>query len=691
MKPFIKTLLFLILPICMRSQNTFFYTPDTKQEADSLGLILQTTKNDVLKMSLYKDLAFFYSEINRDSSLFFAEQQLALANKLGQKLWQAAGLTQIGYLAQRLNNYPKSLVSLTEAAKIAEEETNESACLLPAKFSGDGDAHHARLVILSTVYQQTGFLFGVLGINERAPPYYQKALKIAQIFDDKVSLGDINMNFGEFYLRAKKPDSAYIVEKTALQYSEISGYKQFQGFMLRVIGQAFLQKGKLDSAKIYLLEAVQASQIQQTLADEADSYIPLAELYKSAGQSDSSLFYAKKSLKIYQKVGVPAGMNNAYASISAAYQLQGKVDSAFLYLKIAKAFGDSLSKAEIQKIYQFQNIDFSYKIKLQEAEKKQADRLNTLKFYGLLGALALFSFAGLFLYRNNRQKQQVNEALQQQKQKVESALSQLKATQTQLVQSEKLASLGELTAGIAHEIQNPLNFVTNFSELSVDLAKELQEEIEKPDLDKDLVKDLAADLSQNQEKINHHGKRASSIVKGMLEHSRASTRIKEPTDVNALADEYLRLAYHGLRAKDKDFNATMETHFDAALPKINIIPQDIGRVILNLVNNAFYAVTQRTKRNVASYEPTVTVSTQKLENGVEVRVKDNGTGMPETVKAKIFQPFFTTKPTGQGTGLGLSLAYDIVTKGHGGSLTTESAEGVGTEFVIFLPFKTNGS
>jgi signal transduction histidine kinase len=283
--------------------------------------------------------------------------------------------------------------------------------------------------------------------------------------------------------------------------------------------------------------------------------------------------------------------------------------------------------------------------------------------------------------------------LKEEKSKTDQAITELKATQTQLIQKEKLASLGELTAGIAHEIQNPLNFVNNFSELSVDLAKELKEEIDKveiPEKDKDYIGEILTDLTSNQEKINHHGKRASSIVKGMLEHSRASTGVKEMTDINALADEYFRLSYHGLRAKDKGFNATMETDFDKNLPKINVIPQDMGRVLLNLFNNAFYAVHQRQQLSESlklseSYTPSVFLTTQLIDNQIVIKVKDNGTGMPESVRAKVFQPFFTTKPTGQGTGLGLSLAYDIVTKGHGGNLEVISKENEFTEFMIKLP------
>jgi len=262
------------------------------------------------------------------------------------------------------------------------------------------------------------------------------------------------------------------------------------------------------------------------------------------------------------------------------------------------------------------------------------------------------------------------------------AINKLKSTQAQLIHAEKMASLGELTAGIAHEIQNPLNFVNNFSELSNELIDEMNEEFDKGDIEE--AKAIASDIKQNLEKINHHGKRAADIVKGMLQHSRASSGQKEPTDINALADEYLRLAYHGLRAKDKSFNAGFKTEFDESLPKINIILQDIGRVLLNLINNAFYAVNERSKKGEEGYKPTVSVSTAKVGDKLEIKVADNGHGVPKNIKEKIFQPFFTTKPTGQGTGLGLSLSYDIV-KAHGGELNVESKEGEGTAFFIQLP------
>ena len=272
---------------------------------------------------------------------------------------------------------------------------------------------------------------------------------------------------------------------------------------------------------------------------------------------------------------------------------------------------------------------------------------------------------------------------------LKNSLNQLQSTQAQLIQSEKMASLGELTAGIAHEIQNPLNFVNNFSEVNKELLIELKDEIKKGNLDE--VTAIAHDIESNSEKINHHGKRADAIVKGMLQHSSSGSGKKEPTDINVLADEYLRLAFHGLRAKDKSFNATVKTDFDkslsadeAGIDTINIIPQDIGRVILNLINNAFYVVNEKSKQNIPGYEPTVEVSTKKEGNKVFISVKDNGNGIPQKILDKIFQPFFTTKPSGQGTGLGLSLSYDII-KTHGGELKVETKEGEGSEFIIQIP------
>ena len=311
---------------------------------------------------------------------------------------------------------------------------------------------------------------------------------------------------------------------------------------------------------------------------------------------------------------------------------------------------------------------------------KSENKIAALTKYFSVGIAALVLLLAGVLYYRFKAKQKANKVL-------ETTLSNLKSTQSQLIQSEKMASLGELTAGIAHEIQNPLNFVNNFSEVNKELVDELQQELKAGKID-DAI-EISNDIKVNEEKINHHGKRADAIVKGMLQHSSSGSGKKEPTDINALADEYLRLAYHGLRAKDKSFNATMKTDYDATIGNINIIPQDIGRVILNLISNAFYVVNEKSKQNFAGYEPTVTITTASGQpptggRSIVIKVSDNGGGIPQKVLDKIFQPFFTTKPTGQGTGLGLSLSYDIV-KAHGGELQVKTMEGEGSEFIISLP------
>jgi len=276
-----------------------------------------------------------------------------------------------------------------------------------------------------------------------------------------------------------------------------------------------------------------------------------------------------------------------------------------------------------------------------------------------------------------------------QRNELQETVKELQATQAQLIQQEKLASLGELTAGIAHEIQNPLNFVNNFSEVSMELIDEMEEELAKGDTEE--VMAIATDIKNNLEKIRHHGKRADGIVKGMLQHSRASSNVKEPTNINTIADEYFRLAYHGLRAKDKSFNAELVSNLDPNLPVINIVSQDVGRVLLNMFTNAFYAVHDKKRSAAEDYKPKVEVSTKNIHTlsggpyGIEIKVKDNGSGIPDAIKDKIMQPFFTTKPAGEGTGLGLSLSYDIIVKAHKGKIDINSKEGEGTEFIITLP------
>ncbi|MDX1471354.1 MAG: ATP-binding protein, partial [Flavobacteriaceae bacterium] len=305
-----------------------------------------------------------------------------------------------------------------------------------------------------------------------------------------------------------------------------------------------------------------------------------------------------------------------------------------------------------------------------------ADKALTIAEFKLERTEKVKRTTAILLEETIEELEQKRKAIEESNQALEKSLSELKSAQAQLIQSEKMASLGELTAGIAHEIQNPLNFVNNFSEVSSELIEDIDEELEEGEIDE--VKAILKDIKENLLKINHHGKRADSIVKGMLQHSRNSSGEKEPTDINQLVEEYLNLAYHGLRAKDKGFSSNIETDFDKSIGKISIVPSDIGRVILNLINNAFYAVNEKKKENTEGYQPKVEIITENHEQNVLIKVIDNGNGIPNSVVDKIFQPFFTTKPTGQGTGLGLSMSYDII-KAHGGELNVRTEEGVGSE------------
>ena len=370
----------------------------------------------------------------------------------------------------------------------------------------------------------------------------------------------------------------------------------------------------------------------------------------------------------------------SYTALSEYHKAAGNNDSAVKYQSLIIKINDSLFNSK--QAQQFQNIDFDEQQRQHQIEAAKSAYRNKLRTEVLIAGLIIFLFLAVILLRNNRHRKKANALLSRQKKELQSALATLKATQKQLIQSEKMASLGELTAGIAHEIQNPLNFVNNFSEVNTELLEEMKQEIDKGNFQQ--AKAIADDIIENEEKIIHHGKRADAIVKGMLQHSRSGSGQKELTDINTLADECLRLSYHGMRAKDKSFNVEIKTDFDNSIGAINIIPQDIGRVLLNLFTNAFYAVTEKKKQVGDGYEPIISVSTKKLTDKIELRVRDNGNGIPQKVLDKIFQPFFTTKPTGQGTGLGLSLSYDII-KAHSGELKAETKENEGAEFIIQLP------
>ena len=672
----------------------FIYAQRTR--IDSLVQESRTEQNDTLRMILYGGLSNSYSELDADSGYWYAEKMFQLAKKMDLKLEEAHALAEIGYAQLNMANYPRSLQSLLSAIVLAEDPKSERNVLPPGfpvsdEFSNRGAAPHIqRFQKLARIYQYAGILYANANYYKKSLFYFEKAIGYATKAGNHHLLCIIYVAMGRSYLATNQTDSALIVEQRSLEEANKVGYKRYLGSIYLNIGRIYAAKGNKHLAFQYFKKGLAASTEFGYYRGIVASDLAIADFFRQEGKTDSSLHYIRSSHPVAEYLMVPDLLLRVYAAYANYYKTAGDNDSAVKYQSFIIKINDSLFSAK--QTQQFQNIDVDEQQRLQHIEVAKSVYRNKLKMYALLVGLAVFLFIALIFWRNSQQRKKANALLSWQKKELENTLITLKATQSQLIQSEKMASLGELTAGIAHEIQNPLNFVNNFSEVNCELIEEMKQEIDKGKLAE--IKTLAESIDENEQKIIFHGKRADSIVKGMLQHSRSSSGQKELTDINTLADEYLRLAYHGLRAKDKSFNATMKTDFDESIGKISIIPQEIGRVILNLITNAFYAVTEKSASASSAgqtYEPTVTVATKCLlpplggsRGASQIKVTDNGNGIPQKVLDKIFQPFFTTKPTGQGTGLGLSLSYDIV-KAHGGEIIVNTKENEGTEFIISLP------
>jgi two-component system NtrC family sensor kinase len=634
---------------------------------DSLRRSLLVAKEDTTKIALLMELGSWYSMTKPDSSLILFREGLVLARQAKLADWEAYFIKGEGLLQMRMFNYPEALKSFLTAIKIFESLHEEQE--------------------LAFALNQIGEIYYDIAEYRHSLVYYSRALLLQEKLKDFRLVTYQKMGYN--YARLGMRDSAVYFAKKCYAGAELIGGSNF-AYLLDDIAEIYAEVGEDSSAVLYFRKSLPMFLATDRYYDlnRAEIFVGIAKLFKKAGEIDSAFFYASLALPHAQEglLKDPGNMNlirfvyDASNVITAFYKSKRHLDSAFIYQEIEMAAKDSLSGQE--KLRDLQNIEFNEQLRQQDEKEIKMQYRNRINTYFFAGGIAAILLIALFLYRNNRIKQKANFVLKEQKQKVETTLEQLRSTQSQLIQSEKMASLGELTAGIAHEIQNPLNFVNNFSEVSNEMMDEMKEELQKGEIEE--AKIIADDIKQNLEKINHHGKRADAIVKGMLQHSRRSEGKKEPTDINALCDEYLRLSYHGLRAKDKTFNTDFKTDFDATIGKINIVPQDIGRVLLNLFNNAFYAVNEKAKLSANSYQPLAKVSTKRLNDIIEISVEDNGNGIPQKIVDKIFQPFFTTKSTGQGTGLGLSLAYDII-KAHGGEIKVETKEGEGSEFLICLP------
>jgi signal transduction histidine kinase len=689
MKLLLTIALLLLLPALGKAQ--------TRRQIDSAYLILQHAENDTIRMGAYSMLGRHYDDINADSGLYYCNKGIAIAEKLDLQLNKAEMMAFMAWPLMKTGNYPEALRVINQGLKITEDPSNEKK----AGYLQKGQTLEMyRLSVVGILYSAFEYLYLFVGNYEKQIATAHEAITHLEAARDTSNLGGVYTDIGDSYLKLNKPDSALFYQQKALYYYSKLSFedRKFEGGTYTSIGMIYEQMGNISLATENYQKAIQLSEQHDNPRHTGNACLQLANLYQSLKEADSVFLYARKAIKAFTLGGYEKQKAIAYCMISDYYHDQNNTDSSFAYLRLATILNDSLGSIEKIRLQEFQVAAFNQQLDLQQQEQKRIEKEGNLKTIAIIALIAVFSIIGFLLYRNNRQKQKANLVLQEQKQKVETTLIELKSTQAQLIQSEKMASLGELTAGIAHEIQNPLNFVNNFSEVSDELIDEVLEERskEKGKRDEELESELLSDIKQNLQKINHHGQRASSIVKGMLEHSRTSTSKKESTDINALCDEYLRLAYHGLRAKDKDFNVTMETNFDTDLPKIEVVTQDISRVILNIINNAFYAVSERSKKGEEGYLPTVSITTQLIANSqlpaakdqLLIAISDNGPGIPSHINDKIFQPFFTTKPTGQGTGLGLSLSYDII-KAHGGEIRVETKEMEETTFIISLPTNNN--
>jgi signal transduction histidine kinase len=668
---FFLNILFALLPFLLSGQQNI---------TDSLRKIFFSATEDSVRYEAAIRLYDYYEELNRDSAFLYGDQSVLISRKNNKKLNEAYSLSRKAYQEVNMGHFAEALHSLLDAFAISENPAYKKYYWAVHPLNQESQK---RLYALSCTHHIYGILMRETRNTEQQLIHFREAKRIAVEINSPARSVLGSLNIGRIYLEKGMLDSALFYEDEAEEIARKSGREKYLSGIL--LFKATIYAGKGDTARFlnYLYEGIRSGIMQNNLDGLIRGYRELARYYLNRHDKDSSLYYAIKQLDISQKMGGVSAFGYhigvAYENLYLVYQLRNQFDSSYKYLALTQRTNDSINRAKIESLAEFQKLTLNEQQRLQNAEKEKIAYQNKIRTYSLLAGIGVLLLLATIFYRNNRQKHKA-------KVKIEKAYDDLKATQQQLVQSEKMASLGELTAGIAHEIQNPLNFVNNFSEVNDELLKELEVAADKGNLEE--VKAIAKDIAFNSEKINHHGKRADAIVKGMLQHSRSSTGQKEPTDINALADEYLRLAYHGLRAKDKSFNALTKTEFDNRIGKINVVPQEIGRVILNLINNAFYAVSEKAKSSMLyaeGYEPTVTVSTSKQKERVEIRIADNGNGIPQKILDKIFQPFFTTKPTGQGTGLGLSLAYDIITKGHGGKLKVETKEGEGSEFMITLP------
>jgi two-component system, NtrC family, sensor kinase len=591
----------LLLCLFVFSQEEAYSVNWTAEQADSVKKELRKAANDTLRMKMARSLGIYHQEINRDTSLFYTHIQLALAKKLHQPFWETDAYESAGWLLSQLKNYPLSIEYLLAALRMARDKRIEKNIWQLRFFSENADPAYVRLTTLGFVHNDLSQLYNQTGDIDNELEQLLLGIKVGNQIGNNILLALLKSNLAQLYGKKNQPDSVIYYGQQSLGHMQKSGYKTYEGYQLTLLGDAYIQKGDFARAKLYLDQSVFANTVNRSVIKLPDSYLSYATMYTLRNKPDSSIVFLNRALADFTLFDQQEKIKRVYGALYAIYKEVNQPDSAYHYLQLYQMLSDKLNEQEKKQIHRSQNIAFDRQIEQQQLESKRIEKANTNRTYAFLAGIAILLLIAFLLFRNNQTRRKANILLQHQKAEIEQqkskaeSLTELKSTQSQLIQSEKMASLGELTAGIAHEIQNPLNFVNNFSEVSKELIEEVKSERlkVKGERDEGLEEELLDDIAQNLEKINHHGKRADAIVKGMLRTAEQAADKKSQRISMLCVMSICGLLTMDLKAKDPSFNASFHFEPDETLPKVNVVPQDIGRVLLNLINNAFYAVDEK--------------------------------------------------------------------------------------------------
>jgi two-component system, NtrC family, sensor kinase len=637
-----------------------------KNNLDTAREILSHIADSSEYPQFYDTYGVMYSMQSKyDSALQFYGRAMDFGLSLHDNHQLALAYENAAIAYQQESNFPRALEYYQKALPISEQENDLEG------------VDYLDLNIAIT--------FKAMNDTLKAKEAFLKAVALGQNLDLKIVLAYAYANLSSLSNEMNRYGEQYEYGMKAAALAKEIGDQGIEASSLSRAAGALAHQNKFPDAERLIRQSMAVADSSKQPLNIYQTNTTMGSILKMENRCSEAIPYFEKALGLLTTVDLyDEEVAKSYSDLSGCYEMTGDFKKSLAAFKTGTKISDSVSGREnIRKATELtMNYEFDKKEQIAKIEQQKQNDLAKTKQTALIGGLILTLILAAVAFNGLKNKRRANALLQEQKEEVQQALSSLKSTQAQLIQSEKMASLGELTAGIAHEILNPLNFVNNFSEVNIDLAEELEQEIAAGNYGE--AKNIARDIRENEEKITHHGKRADAIVKGMLQHSRSGTGTKEPVNINGIVEECLRLSYLGFRAKGKSFQSTIQTDFDETIGKHPFIQQEIVRLFINLFNNAFYALNEKSLRGPAGYDPVISVSTKKTADNITVRVKDNGIGMPPQIIDKIFQPFFTTKPTGQGTGLGLSLSYDIV-KAQGGEIMAESAEGEGSEFVIEFP------